>query len=84
MTTIAMTLQLPDALAAEADAQGLLTAAAVEQLLRAELERRKTEPLFTLLDRLAAADKGDLTEADIDTEIQAYRAQQRGRDADRP
>lgn len=82
MTTIDIKLQLPDEVAQEAAAQGLLTAATVEQLIRAELKRRKTEQLFAIMDRLADADKGTLTEQDIDAEINAYRAERRGGRAD--
>jgi hypothetical protein len=83
MTSIAITITLPDDLAQEALDHGLLTSVQITQLVRAELTRRRTEYLFTLMDRIAAAPKDDLTEADIQTEIAAYRREQRADHADR-
>jgi hypothetical protein len=82
MTAIDLTLNLPDELIREATSQGLLTAPMIERLLRAELTRRRTEPLFELLDRLAAAEKPDLSEADLQAEIDSYRQEQRSSRAD--
>jgi post-segregation antitoxin (ccd killing protein) len=72
-----ITLTLPDDLAEEAEASGLLTPGTLEQIIREEIKRRKTDRLFDIMDRLAVADKGDLTEADVAAEIQAYRAEKR-------
>ncbi len=77
MTILALTLELPDELAREAEAQGLLNASALEQLIRAEIGRRKHWHLREMMDLLAGADKGDLTPEDIQTEIDAYRAKKR-------
>jgi hypothetical protein len=77
MVTREITITLPDELAAEAQQKGLLTPDAIEQLIRGELWRRKSDRLGEIMDRLAAADKGDLTEADIADEIVAYRAEKR-------
>ncbi|MEI8167092.1 MAG: hypothetical protein WCG26_11970 [Chloroflexales bacterium] len=73
MTLIDLTLNLPDDLANEATTQGLLTAPMIEQLLRTELTRRRTEQFFGLLDQLAVAAKADLSETDLQAEIDAYR-----------
>ena len=72
-----ITLTLPDDIAQEAEANGLLTPEALEQIIRLEIKRRKTDRLFEMMNHLAAADKGDLTEADVATEIEAYRAGKR-------
>jgi hypothetical protein len=72
-----ITLILPDDLADEAEASGLLTPDTLEQIIRDEIKRRKTDRLFEIMDRLAVADKGELTEADVAAEIHAYRAEKR-------
>ena len=72
-----ITLTLPDDLADEAEASGLLTPGTLEQIIRDEIKRRKTDRLFEIMDRLAVADKGELTEADVAAEICAYRAEKR-------
>ena len=78
-----ITLTLPDDIAQEAEANGLLTPETLEAIIRSEIKRRKADRLFEMMDHLAAADKGDLTEADIAAEIQAYRAEKRAGRADR-
>ena len=72
-----LTLTLPDTLAREAQARGLLTSRGVEALLRAELQHRRVEQLFAAADQLAALPLAPLTEAEIEAEIQAARAQKR-------
>lgn len=70
-----MTLTLPDSLVREAEANGLLTPQGLEALLRAEVQRRRVAQLFEATDRLAALPP--LTEAEVETEIQAARAERR-------
>jgi hypothetical protein len=67
---INLTLQMPDTLAREAQASGLLPP-------RAELRRRRVNQLFAAADRLADVDLPPLTEADVEAEIQAVRAARR-------
>lgn len=74
-------LILPDSLAREAKAKGLLTPQAIESLLRAELQRDRVEKLFQAADRLATLPP--LTEAEIEAEIQAVRAEKRAARASR-
>ena len=50
-----LSLQLPGALAEEAQAKGLLTPAAIEAMLLAELRRRQVEEVFWRIDPLRAA-----------------------------
>ncbi len=71
-----VTVNLPSGLAQEAEAQGLLSPAALEQLVRSELERRRREKLLATADRLAAQ-QPPLTAAEIEAEIQAARAERR-------
>jgi hypothetical protein len=68
-------LTLPDSLAREAEAKGLLTPQALESLLRAELQRGRVNQLFQAAERLATLPP--LTEAEVEAEIQAVRAEKR-------
>lgn len=70
-----VTLTLPDSLAREAEASGLLTPQGLEALLRAEVQRRRVAQLFEAADRLAALPP--LTEEEVEAEIQAARAGRR-------
>ncbi len=84
MVSLDVTLTLPDELAQQAQQRGLLAPEALQRLISAELERQqRVDRLFTTMDRLAATDKGDLTEADIQAEIDAYRGEKRTTHADR-
>jgi hypothetical protein len=71
MTNI--TLSLPDELAQQAQSAGLLRPDAMERLLREAMKKRQVEQLFTTMNKLAALDPA-LTEAEIDAEIAAARA----------
>jgi post-segregation antitoxin (ccd killing protein) len=77
-------LTLPDNLAREAQAEGLLTPETLERLLREEVRRRRVDELFEAADRLAALNVPPLTDAEIEAEIQAARAERRANDARRP
>ena len=70
-----LTITLPDSLAREAEASGLLTPQGLEALLRAEVQRRRVTQLFDAADRLAALPP--LTETEVEAEIQATRAERR-------
>jgi hypothetical protein len=72
-----LTLTLPASLAREAEAQGLLTPPMLEALLRAEVRRRRVERLFEAADQLAVLPLAPLTEAEVEAEIQAARADRR-------
>ena len=77
MTTQELKVTLPEALAREAEAMGLLKPEALERLLREELRRRRAAQLFEAADRLAALDLPPLTEAEVETEIRAARRERR-------
>jgi hypothetical protein len=68
-------LKLPDSLVREAQPSGLLTAQALEALLREEVRRRRVGQSFDAADRLAALPP--LTETEVEAEIQAARAERR-------
>lgn len=78
MTTI--TIELPDELAEEARNQGLLTAGAVEAMIRETLRRRAAKELLEAADKLAAAEFPPLTLAEIQEEVNAVRAERRRRE----
>lgn len=69
-------LSLPDSVAQEAEASGLLQSESLEILLREELRRRRAQRFFEAADRLAALDEPPMTEAEVEAEIQAVRGQQ--------
>ncbi len=75
MVAVELRLNLPDSVAREAEAQGLLRAEAIEALLRAELRRRHVDLLFDAADRLAALPE-PLTDEEIEAEIQAVRGEE--------
>jgi hypothetical protein len=77
MSQTTITLDLPDELAREAEAAGLLTPEAVTQLLRAEIGRRKHQRLHELMDALAAGDEPPLSNDEVNAEIEAARAERR-------
>jgi len=67
-------LRLPDDVAREAASGGLLEPHSLETMLREELRRRRVDRLFASMDRMAALPIPPLTEAELDSEIQAARA----------
>jgi hypothetical protein len=78
MVDIEIKLSLPDNLAREAEARGLLTPKALQQMIDAEVERqRKVDRLFTTMDDLAAVDLPPLSAEELNTEIKAARAERR-------
>jgi hypothetical protein len=70
-------LTLPDNLAREAEANGLLKPEFIASLLRAEIRRRRVNKLFAAADRLADLDE-PITDAEIEAEIAASRRECRG------
>lgn len=60
---------LPDNLAREAEARGLLMPEAIEALLREEIRRRRRNELFSRVDRLANLNVPPLTESEVEAEI---------------
>lgn len=71
-----VTVSLPDDLARQAQAAGLLSEAAVEQLLRRALrEQGAGEQLGEIFARLDAQAEPPLSDAEVATEIAAVRAE---------
>lgn len=75
-------LILPDNLALEAEANGLLKPESIAAMLRAEIRRRRVNKLFAAADRLANLEQ-PLTEAEIEAEIGTARQERRSSDARR-
>ena len=69
-----LTVNLPDTLADEAKAAGLLTAEAIERLLREAVRRKAVNELFDAADRLAAANIPPMTMEEIQAEVDAVTA----------
>jgi cytochrome P450 len=74
MTKVQLTLNLPDSLAREAQAAGLLTEQAVERLIEEALRREAGNKLLDAMQRLRAANVPPLMEEEIAAEIKAVRA----------
>jgi len=68
---IEIRLSLPDSVAREAEACGLLEPGSLEAMLRGELRRRRVDRLFEAADRLAALSELPLTEQEVEVEVQA-------------
>lgn len=75
MTTL--TIDLPDNLVKEAKNAGLLAPDAIEAMLRETLQRRAVDGLFTMADKLAAANFPHMTMEEIQEEVNAVRAQRK-------
>jgi Xaa-Pro aminopeptidase len=74
-----VTVSLPDTLAREARAAGLLTPEAIEAMLRERLRGQRVGELFAAMDKMAALGDPPMTEAEIQAEIAAARADRRAR-----
>lgn len=72
-------VNLPDSLANEAKAAGLLTPQAIERLLREAVRSKGIDELFTAADRMAAANIPPMTMHEIQAEVDAVREARRER-----
>ena len=79
MTTLELKLNLPERLARDAQAAGLLTPEAVAELLRDELKRRAGERLKESLRKIDQTNLPPLSAQDIQTEIDSVRIERRRR-----
>ena len=77
MGTIEFKFALPDDVAQEAQALGLLKPEILERLLREEIRRRRVGELFQAADQLAAVAEPPLTAAEVEAEIDAARTERR-------
>lgn len=74
-------ISLPDSLAKEAEAAGLLAPEAIERMVREAIRRRALEELKQAMDRMAAVEGPVMTPEEIQEEIKAARAERRIREA---
>ena len=79
MTTLELTLTLPDELASKAQAAGLLNSETIEKLLREQLRKQAGQELRVMLDKVDATSIAPMTEDEIQAEINAYRAERRAK-----
>lgn len=78
MTTVELTLELPDRLARQAEDAGLLSADRIIDLIEREIERQQNiDSLFVAMEALSAVDLPPLDEAAVAAEIQAFRRARR-------
>jgi hypothetical protein len=77
MTTVQ--INLPDELARDAQAAGLLTPEALEQILREQLRKRAGEELRAMWKRMPAEELTPEIEQEIVEEVRAVRAERRKR-----
>ena len=77
MTTIQLTL--PDDLAKKATEAGLLSAEAIQEMLREQLRRRAGESLQAIRRRMQNEELTPEIEQEIVKAVQAYRAESRSR-----
>lgn len=76
MTTVQITLS--DQLAQEAKQAGLLSQAAIEKLLREQLQVKRQDDFFAAMDRMAqASEPPAMSPEDVATEIRAMREERR-------
>jgi hypothetical protein len=78
MTTVQITI--PDELAKEAAAEGLLEPGSIEAILRERLAAARIAKMQVTRQKLSATGTPPMTAEEIEAEIQAYRAE-RGRTA---
>jgi hypothetical protein len=75
MTTIQITIS--DALAKEAEAEGLFETGSIEAILRERLAAARVAKIQTTRQRLQAAGTPSMTAEEIEAEINLYRAERR-------
>jgi hypothetical protein len=73
MTKVDLTLNLPDELAARAEAAGLLSSRELARLLRAEIKRQAAAELVAGANRAAAASSKPMSMREIQDEVDAVR-----------
>ena len=74
-----LTVKLPDELARQIRAAGLLDEAALVKVFREALRKQAVGELFAALDEIEALKLPPMTEAEVQAEINAARAERRAR-----
>lgn len=84
MTELELKLSLPDQIADQARAAGLLTSEAIERLVRQAIRKAAAERLIEYGKRLREPGGPEITEAEFESELKAVRAELREARACRP
>ena len=79
MTILEVTLDLPDRMAREAQAAGLLTPHALRGLIKDAMQRRAAQALLSGAARATEAGSKRLSLRDIQAEVNAVRAERRSK-----
>lgn len=77
MTELELKLSLPDQIADQAKAAGLLTSESMERLVRQAIKKAAAERLIEYGRRLREPGGPEITEAELETELKAVRAELR-------
>ena len=77
MTTLELKLTLPQELAKQAKAAGLLKSEAIASMLREQLRRQAGKELRVMMDKLADANYPQMSEDEIQAEVNAVRRARR-------
>ena len=77
MTEVELKLSLPDRLATQAQAAGLLSAEGIERLVRQALRKEAGRRLLEIGQRLREAGGPPISEAELEAELKAVRAELR-------
>jgi len=77
MTELELKLSLPDRIASQAKAAGLLTSEAIERLVRQAIRKAAAERLIEFGKGLREPGGIEITEAELETELKAVRAELR-------
>lgn len=77
MTTVELKVSLPDELASQAEAAGILTAEGIERLVREALKREAGRKLAAIATDLRSADLPPMSDAEFQAELAAVRAELR-------
>ena len=84
MTELELKLSLPDQLASQAKAAGLLTSEAIERLVREAIRKAAIQRFTEIGQRLRESGGGEITPAELESELKAVRAELREARARRP
>lgn len=77
MTTVELKVWLPDQLASQAQAAGILTSEGIERLVREALKREAGRQLGAIAKELREANFSPMSEEELNAEIAAVRAELR-------
>ena len=84
MTELELKLSLPDQIANQAKAAGLLTSESIERLVREAIRKAAAQRLIEYGKRLREPGGPEITEAELESELKAVRAELRESRARRP